>query len=380
MPDPDLDELFGELRESALPQIEPPGQDAVRRTVRRRRMRQRLVAAVVVALMAGGIAGVLSYFRTAENTVISTATPSPSLSPSPSPSPTPSPSVSASRSTVVDWPNATYDLPALSPCPARGGVKFSAGEASRGSTSWKLNGGTGFIGPYVADINGDGVKDALLRLDCTSGSGGGSSFNVVAAIVHGDGTTSVYKVAGTTSYNGETIKSARLSGGYVVVQITNPLANNTRTLRYRWNGDGFSATASSSIRDVNWANVTLSLGKMSVCPAKRVTFTDYQAGDLKSAAWQLDAQIAFGDLNSDGRDDALVAVYCQQQRPNETFSQPDVLAYGLTDDGRLTLLSGVYSFGAGGINNLSVSGGVAVVNFNSTTFRFKWNGSRFVQQ
>lgn len=380
MPDPDLDELFDGLRDSTLPQIEPPGQDAVRRTVRRRRARQRVVAAAVVVLMAGGLAGVLTYFRTADNITVSTATPSPSLSPSPSP--TPSPSTSPSRSTVVDWPNATYDVPALSPCPARGGLKFAAGEAGGGSYSWKLNGGQGFIGPYAADINGDGIQDALLRLDCANSSGSAYSSNVVAAIVHADGSTSVYKVMSSVrSYNGETIKSARLTGGYVVVQVDDSISNNLRTLRYRWNGAGFSPVASSSIRDVNWGNVTLSVGKMSVCPAKRVKFTDYQAGDIKTSHWELNQQIAFGDVNGDGRDDAVIVVNCQRAPAGEAyFSQPDVLAYTLTDDGRLTLLSGVYSFGQGAVNNLTVNGATVTVEFGSTTFRFKWNGSAFTQQ
>jgi hypothetical protein len=156
--DPELAAAFGELVAQATPQLYAPGPELARKVVTRRRARRRIAFGLaVICALAFSITAVVLH-HTPDDKVIPAG-----------PGHTPTAEIKN-----VDWENATLQMPEIGSggCPAQP-VTFHAGIGTSYSfPGWRIGEAQlkdevrGVFDPVYADLDGDNVLDAIVRIHC----------------------------------------------------------------------------------------------------------------------------------------------------------------------------------------------------------------------
>jgi hypothetical protein len=147
----------------------------------------------------------------------------------------------SATSPPVDWRNATITLPALGACPA-GRYTFRDGHAATVDGGPVLSIAEHAAVRY-ADFDHNGVRDAVVRVDC--GTGGPSDQVVVVLTPTGAAAGKTLGVTGRAASEAlEEVDEYGVDGETVFVTITRPPGERGQpgvsTLRYRWAGGAFA--------------------------------------------------------------------------------------------------------------------------------------------
>ncbi|MCW2503374.1 MAG: hypothetical protein JWO79_1658 [Actinomycetia bacterium] len=324
-----LAEAFEGFRGETLPFMEGPGGAGARATVRRRRQVRAAAAVCALALVAGGSAAALAHLAPATDRLTpatppssapasAPADPGPSMRPSPSPSPSPSAAPLSLRAT--DWANAPVTIAASGSC--RGAtVTFSKGSAASGDTVYRILGGN--TAPAYGDLDGDGIEDAIVLVNCQPGS-----MAPVTALVAVGGTG---RALGAVAMPSDLMFSAySVSGEKIHAAVTEDGGDGrTQQRTYGWNGSSLVQTGGPTAfpalppppvtaATFDWTNATLPLpfgGPVpdpggGTCPTGTVTFANGTAhlGACKYTISQFQPTAATGDLDGDGNTDILLGI------------------------------------------------------------------------
>jgi hypothetical protein len=324
-----LAEAFEGFRGETLPFMVGPGGAGARATVRRRRQVRAAAAVCALALVAGGSAAALAHLAPATDRLTpatppasapasAPADPAPSGPASPSPSPSPSAAPVSLRAT--DWANAPVTIAASGSC--RGAtVTFSKGSAASGDTVYRILGGN--TAPAYGDLDGDGIEDAIVLVNCQPGS-----MAPVTALVAVGGTG---RALGTVAMPSDLMFSAySVSGEKIHAAVTEDGGDGrTQQRTYSWNGSSLVQTGGPTAfpalppppvtaATFDWTNATLPLpfggpvadGGGTTCPTGTVTFVK-SVGHLGACSYQISQfqpTAATGDLDGDGNTDILLAI------------------------------------------------------------------------
>lgn len=145
--------------------------------------------------------------------------------------------------------------------------------------------------------------------------------------------------------------------------------------------------ADTGARDLDWKNASLDLIESGqYCPAGPVKFTDGTATidlgeDRRTDMYQWPVQ--FGDVNHDGKEDALFGVSCF---PPFGRSSATLYAFGVKNGAPVRI--GVVTTPAVELDTYRASGGTVTVTARpdrqpeteALTFKLRWNGSGFVER
>ncbi len=145
--------------------------------------------------------------------------------------------------------------------------------------------------------------------------------------------------------------------------------------------------ADTDARDLDWKNATLDLIETDQCPpAGPVKFTDGTAQIDLGEGQKVDLYqwpVQFGDVNRDGRQDALFGVSCF---PRHGLTRTTLYAFGVKDGAPARI--GVVTTPIVELDTYRASGGTVTVTARpdrqpeteALTFKLRWNGTGFVER
>lgn len=369
-------ERLRRLRDDVTPEFAPLGPAAARATVRRRRT---VLAVAVVALVVAAGAGAAFAVAGGPDRLVPAdpppASPTPTTArsaptPSRSLSPTPSPTASASSGPpvgTVDWSRATLALPALDGCPA-GTRTFAAGRSDdrSGPTDdeypvWTL---TAPARSAYGDLDGDGADDALVRVACEYGSS--STVVVVGVRRRTDGSLrTLGPVTFADASHAEAVTSVGVTGGRAVIGLARSSTGSRQTRTFRFDGTRFVRVGGPAafpvrLRDLAWANVTLTVGSGGGCRGGTYAFRGSAAAEPGGGTYRLGEDYAsqtFADLDGDGVEEAAFRVWCRRSDGTTTVG---AMVVGVGADGKPAALGTIFS-ASNDVKTLAVRGGGVVL-------------------
>jgi hypothetical protein len=147
------------------------------------------------------------------------------------------------------------------------------------------------------------------------------------------------------------------------------------------------STSPASLRTVSWRNATISLPALTSCPGGTITFTNGAAkiGDHQYSLLLTDPKPAYGDVNRDGREDAVFPVYCGSGGTGQVqLIAVSAAGTALRAFGTVTLEADRLSFASYTVADGAIvatvreapDGGAAP---RTQTRRYRWNGGAFEQ-
>lgn len=165
-----------------------------------------------------------------------------------------------------------------------------------------------------------------------------------------------------------------------------PAAPVTTAPEVKTAGTGPKTTRPTSLRKVDWRNTTLTLPALDTagpaCRGGQVTFKA-GVGFTKDSRYQVLPErdrAAYGDLDGDRREDALLHVYCG---PKDREATDWLVAMKAAPQGKPVPLGAIEPDGGHWFSGYRISGGVVFADSTdipgdrTVTQRFGWDGKRF---